>query len=146
MTFPSPLTLCNTASFLTRSVQLIWSSTAPHFTFLQVFLIFSMPKFSNPTFITSHGVGNRTYRSSAANNSSLVRLLGCHFCQQATTFRKTVVPFIFSVRQSTQGWISWPSRSAFLNLCETAGPVNSFLIRRETGPNRFTRKYLSNFF
>ena len=26
------------------------------------------------------------------------------------------------------------------------GPVNSFFIRRRPGPNRFTRKYLSNFF
>jgi len=26
------------------------------------------------------------------------------------------------------------------------GPVNSFLIRRGPGPNKFTRKYLSNFF
>ena len=26
------------------------------------------------------------------------------------------------------------------------GPVNSFFIRRGPGPNKFTRKYLSNFF
>jgi len=35
--------------------------------------------------------------------------------------------------------------AVFLNLCETAGPVNSFFIRRGPGPNRFTRQYFSNF-
>ena len=37
-------------------------------------------------------------------------------------------------------------RRVFLKLCETAAPINSLLIRRGPGPNKFTRKYLSNFF
>jgi len=40
-----------------------------------------------------------------------------------------------------------PFRAAFLNRRTAArGPVNSFFIRREPGPNRFTPQYLTNFF
>jgi hypothetical protein len=38
-------------------------------------------------------------------------------------------------------------KAVFRNRCETArGPENSLFIRRGPGPNKFTRKYLSNFF
>ena len=41
-------------------------------------------------------------------------------------------------------WIGWTQISVSQPLWDR-GPVNSFFIRREAGPNRFTHQYLSNF-